>query len=133
MGFKRRSKSQLALSLLDTAAGQELVRERLSVITKELAALDAERKRLETERAQLEPLVRDQRRKGAVKSNGRSKRSISTQRVLGALGREPQSKAAIAEKLNANPERLKKPLEALIEDGAVKRIGRGRGTRYSLD
>lgn len=132
MGFKRRSRSQLALSLLDTEAGQQLVQERLSEIDGELSELDRSRKKLEAERAQLSPLVqggRKRRGKGARK-NGGTKRGISTQRVLAVLGSEPQTKAELAEQLSANPVRLKKPLEALIEEGSVERVGRGRGTRY---
>ena len=134
MGFKRRSKSQLALSLLDTQAGQELVQERLSDIDRELAEIERSRKALEAERAQLNPLVRGGGRKRRAKNGAGRSRSISTDRVLEALsaldGEEPPTKAAIAEQLGANPTRLKKPLETLIEDGSVERVGRGRGTRY---
>lgn len=139
MGFKRRSKSQLALSLLDTDAGQDLVRERLQSIEGELSALETTRKKLEAERAQLSPLVHGKasRRGGRRRGNdaGGSRRSISTDRVLSALSAldakdTPVSKSELADQLSANPLRLKKPLDSLIADGVVERVGRGRGTRY---
>lgn len=136
MGFKRRSKSQLALNLLDTQAGQELVKERLESIESELASLESARRQLETERSQLAPLIRGGgRRRRANSNNGSSRRSISNERVLGALDElgaksSPASKSEIAQHLSANPQRLKKPLDALIEEGVIERVGRGRGTRY---
>lgn len=132
MGFKRRSRSQLALNLLDTSAGQQLVHERLADIDQELALIDRSRKELEAEKAQLAPLVRGGGKKRRGKSRGANgaRRSISTKRVLAVLGKEPQSKAEIAGQLGANPVRLKKPLESLIEEGSVERVGQGRGTRY---
>jgi predicted Rossmann fold nucleotide-binding protein DprA/Smf involved in DNA uptake len=134
MGFKKRSKSQLALSLLDTQAGQELVQERLTDIDRELVEIERNRKALETERAQLSPLVRGGRKRRTKNGASRGSRSISTDRVLEALsaldGEEPPTKADIAQQLGANPKRLKKPLDTLIEDGSVERVGRGRGTRY---
>ena len=108
------------------------------MIESELSSLESSRRDLEAERAQLAPLVRGGRGRGRGKRavNGAGgRRSISTERVLAALSEldaksSPASKAEIAQHLSANPQRLKKPIDTLIEEGAIKRVGKGRGTRY---
>lgn len=140
MGFKRRpTKNRLALEILNTEAGQRLIQERLAGIDSELSDLEAQRMQLAKEQQQLTALMR----KGGRSSNGVKKRrrrnSISTERVVGAIGElmesggKPPTRAAIASHLHASDrDRLVRPLEALIQEGVVQRVGKGRGTAYRL-
>jgi hypothetical protein len=137
MGFKARTtKNRLALNILETDAGQALVRQRLKTLEEELSGISRQQSALEKERDQLAALVR---RSGAGRPNGagRRRRGISTDRVLAAVDEliksegSPPTRAQIAAHLNtANKARLTKPLEALIAEGTLERVGRGRGTAY---